>query len=208
MQFIRVLQQVARSAEIVPPEELIMRNLFAALILTLFCAGQSPAVEAAGVLLDPVVTVNSQQLKLNGYGIRKKFFMKIYIGSLYASKHLSSAAEALKDGGDKLIRMNFLHSKVDKEKIIEAFSEGLANNSPDLVGSPEEKKFLSLFTADFNRGDVVDLTLGADGSVSASHNSKVLGIVPSARLAKGVLAIYLGDKPADDSLKKGMLGKE
>lgn len=185
-----------------------MKNLFAAVVLTLFFASQSPAVEVAGVNLEPTVTANSQQLKLNGYGIRKKFFIKVYIGSLYASKRLATDTEALKDTGDKLIRMNFLHSKVEKEKIIEAFSEGLANNSPDLIGSPEVKKFLSLFTADFNRGDVVDLALGADGSVSASQNGKSLGNIPSTRLARGVLAIYLGDKPADDSLKKGMLGKE
>jgi len=183
-----------------------MKNLLTALVLTLFSAGQSTAVEVAGVQLDHAVTVQSHQLKLNGFGIRKKFFVKVYIGSLYAAKRLPTAAEALRDSRDKLIRMNFLHSKVDKEKIIEAFSEGIANNSPDLIGSPDVKKFLGLFTADFNRGDVVDLILGADGSVSANHNGKPLGTVASTKLAKGVLAIYLGEKPADEGLKKGMLG--
>lgn len=184
-----------------------MKNLLVALLLTIFFASQSTAVEVAGVQLDQTVTVQSQLLKLHGYGIRKKFFVKVYIGSLYASKRFASAAEALQDNGDKLIRMNFLHSKVEKEKIIEAFSEGIANNSPDLAGLPETKKFLTLFTSDFNRGDIVDLVLSANGSVSVSQNSKLLGNIPSAKLAKGVLAIYLGDKPADDSLKKGMIGK-
>jgi hypothetical protein len=183
-----------------------MKNLFVAFILALLFSTQSEAVEVAGVKLDHTVTVNSQQLKLNGSGIRKKFFVKVYIGSLYSGKQLSTAAAALSDSGDKLIRMNFLHSKVEKEKIIEAFSEGFANNSPDMVGAPELKKFLALFTADFIKGDVVDLALSSDGSVTASHNGKPLGTVPSAKLAKAVLAIYLGDKPADDSLKKGMIG--
>ncbi len=183
-----------------------MKNLFAALALILLVTGSSSALEVAGVQLDQTVTAHGQQLKLNGYGLRKKFFIKVYIGSLYASKRLATAAEALRDPGEKLIRMNFLHSKVEKEKIIEAFNDGFANNSPDLIGAPEVKKFLSLFTADFNRGDVVDLLLGADGTVSATHNGTSLGTVPSTKLAKAVLAIYLGDKPADDSLKKGMLG--
>jgi hypothetical protein len=183
-----------------------MKYLFAALILLLITSSQSPALEVAGVQVDQTVAVHGQPLKLNGYGIRKKFFIKVYIGSLYATKRLPSAAEALQDTGVKLIRMNFLHAKVEKEKIIEAFTEGLANNSPDLVGAAETKKFLTLFTADFNRGDVVDLILGAEGGVSASLNGKTLGSIPSARLARGVLAIYLGDKPADESLKKGMLG--
>ena len=184
-----------------------MKNVFILLCVTLFLAGSAFAVEIAGVNLEPSVTVNGHALKLNGSGLRKKFFVKVYIGSLYAGKRLPSAAAALSDSGDKLIRMNFLHSKVEKEKIIDAFSEGFSNNSPDLPGSAEVKNFLSLFTADFNRGDVVDLKLGADGAVSVSHNGRQLGTVPSAKLARGVLAIYLGDKPADEALKKGMLGK-
>jgi CO/xanthine dehydrogenase Mo-binding subunit len=102
--------------------------------------------------------------------------------------------------------MNFLHSKVEKEKIINAFSEGFANNSPDMAGAAEVKKFLALFTADFIKGDSVDLALSADGSVTVSHNGKSLGTVTSTKLAKAVLAIYLGEKPADEALKKGMLG--
>ncbi len=183
-----------------------MKKVFVALLLTMFLAGTAAAVEVAGVNLEPSVTVNSQSLKLNGYGLRKKFFVKVYIGSLYATKTFTTAQAALSDTGDKVIRMNFLHSKVDKEKIIDAFKEGFANNSPDMAGSAEVKKFLALFTADFVKGDVVDLTLRTDGNVSASHNSKQLGTVSSAKLGRAVLAIYLGDKPADDSLKKGMLG--
>jgi hypothetical protein len=185
-----------------------MRTVLVALLLTLILSGTASALEVAGVTLQPTVMVNSHLLKLNGYGIRKKFFIKVYIGSLYATKHLATGAEALKDNGDKLIRMNFLHAKVEKEKIVAAFTEGFQNNSPDLAGSVEVKRFLSLFTADFMRGDVVDLTLGADGSISASHNNRQLGSVPSARLARAVLAIYLGDAPADEVLKRGMLGRE
>jgi len=185
-----------------------MRNILVALLLTLTLAGSASALEVAGVKLEPSVTVKGHPLKLNGYGIRKKLFVKVYIGSLYAARPLASAAAALRDGSDKLIRMNFLHAKVDKEKIIEAFKEGFANNSPDLAGSAEAMKFLSFFTADFKRGDVVDLALGADGSVSASQNGKQLGTLTSVKLARGVIAIYLGDRPADEGLKKGMLGKE
>ena len=185
-----------------------MKTIIAAFCLILILAGSAAALEVAGVNVEPSLTVNNHVLKLNGYGIRKKMFIKVYIGSLYADKRLTSAAAALSDNGDKLIRMNFLHSKVEKEKIIEAFNEGIVNNSPDLAGSADAKKFLALFTADFKRGDLVDLALGANGTVSASHNGKLLGTVSSAKLAKGLLAIWLGDKPADESLKKGMLGKD
>lgn len=173
----------------------------------LMLAGPAAAVEVAGVSIDPTVSVSNEVLKLNGSGIRKKFFIKVYVGSLYAGKPLSSAAEALKDKGDKLIRMNFLYHKVEKEKIVEAFQEGFQNNAPDLAGSPEVKKFLALFTSDFHKGDVVDLFLEGDGAVTAKYNDRVLGKVVSPGLARAVLAIYLGDKPADEGMKRGMLGK-
>lgn len=176
-------------------------------VAMLVLAGVSDAKEIAGVQVAPSVTVNDQTLMLNGSGIRRKFLIKVYVGSLYSAKPLRSAAEALRDPHDKLIRMNFLYSRVEKEKIIDAFKEGLRNNSPGLVDSAEARKFLSLFTADFKKGDVVDLGLGGDGTVTAKHNGKVLGTVVSKRLAEGILAIYLGEKPADEELKKGMLGK-
>ena len=185
-----------------------MKKIILSLILSLFLASAAFAVEVAGVSLEPSVTVNNQALKLNGYGIRKKLFVKVYIGSLYTAKKIGTAGELLADSSDKLIRMNFLHSKVDKEKIVEAYQEGFSNNSPGLSGSPDVKKFLSLFTADFVKGDVVDLSIMGNGTVSASHNGRLLGQLQSPKLAKGVLAIYFGDKPADDSLKKGMLGKD
>jgi hypothetical protein len=182
-------------------------RLLPVLLLMLLSALPASALEVAGVTLEPAVIVNGHPLKLNGHGIRKKFFVKVYVGSLYSAKRLATPAEALRYADDRLIRMNFLHSKVEKGKIIEAFSEGFSNNSPDLAGSAEVKQFLSLFTADFSRGDVVDLVLDSAGTVVVRHNSRVLGSIASGRLARGIMAIYFGERPADEALKNGMLGR-
>jgi len=73
-------------------------------------------------------------------------------------------AQLLADPGEKLVRMNFVHSKVEKEKIIEGFAEGLMNNSPEVARSADAKAFLSWFTSDFIAGDTVDISLAADGT--------------------------------------------
>jgi hypothetical protein len=164
------------------------------------------AVDVAGVTLDPTVRVNEKALPLNGYGIRTKFFFKVYIGALYTSKRVSTPAELLQNPDDKVVRMHFLHSKVEKEKITGAFAEGFANNAPDVALSADAKTFLSFFTADFMKGDTVDLVLGADGTVAARQNGKVLGTLRSAKLVNAILLVYVGPKPADESLKKGILG--
>jgi hypothetical protein len=178
--------------------------LYTVLPVFLF-TGIAHAVEVSGINVAPSVSVNDRTLTLNGYGVRKKFFFKVYVGALYTAKRVSSPAELLQNPDDKLIRMQFLHTKVEKEKITGAFAEGFANNAPDVAASGDAKAFLSFFSADFMKGDVVDLVLGADGTVVARHNGRVLGTLRSAKLANGILLIYVGPKPADETLKKGML---
>ncbi|MBJ6798536.1 chalcone isomerase family protein [Geomonas propionica] len=177
------------------------------LMLVLLVAGTASAKEIDRVKIEPQVTVNAETLQLNGSGIRKKFFFKVYVGSLYSVRRLTSGPEALRDTGDKLIRMNFVISKVEKEKIVDAFQEGFNSNTPELADSAEVKKFLSLITEDFKRGDQVDLFLGGDGTVTGKLNGKLLGTLVSRPLATAILAIYVGEHPADASLKKGLLGK-
>lgn len=183
-----------------------MRKLAVALSFLLL-SSQAFALDVAGVNVAPTVSARQKTLTLNGAGVRKKLFVKVYVGSLYTERKVTTPAQLLADPGEKLVRMNFVHKKVEKEKIIEAFAEGLANNSPGVARSAEAKAFLSWFTADFVAGDTVDISLSPDGTVAASHNGKALGTVRSPALVQGVLLIWFGEKPADAGLKKGMLGQ-
>ena len=184
-----------------------MKKLLSLLILLLMVTSVY-AVEIEGINIPQSVSIENKSLMLNGYGIRKKFFINVYVGALYTTKKVTSFKEALADNNDRLIRMTFLYSKVDKEKIIEAFKEGMENNAIDVLRSEEANKFFSFFTTNFVKGDVVDLFLGSDGFVVVKQNGKVLGTMKSAKLVRGILAIYLGDKPADAKMKAGMLGNK
>lgn len=181
------------------------------LLLSLLLLAPLPAlaVEVEGVQLPDRLEVQGETLHHNGHGIRKKLFFDIYIGSLYTATPVHSLSEVLASPGAKLIRMDFLYKKVEKEKIIEAFREGLANQSAALAAGEEAQAFLAWFSRDFVRGDRVELGLGGDGTVTARHNGELLGTLRSPTFAEAVLGIYLGDKPADARLKAGMLqGKE
>lgn len=178
------------------------------ILLSLLIAGNALAIEVAGVTVPADVEIAGEKLQLNGYGIRKKFvFVKVYVGSLFTSAKASAPEEILALPGNKLIRMDFLYSKVDKKKIIDAFAEGFEKNSPQLVATPEVRQFLALFKNDFIEGDTVDLELTGDGKVTARHNGKDLGSIQSKGLVDGILLIYLGAQPADADMKAGMLGK-
>jgi hypothetical protein len=181
-----------------------MKKLAVALSF-LVLSSQAFALDVAGVNVAPTVSVHQKTLTLNGVGIRKKLFIKVYVGSLYTERKVTTPEQLLADPGEKLIRMSFIH-KVEREKIVEAFAEGLANNSPGVAQSAEAKAFSSSFTDDFVAGDTVDISFSPDGTVAALHNGKSLWTVRSPAVAQGVLLIWFGEKPADKDLKKGMLG--
>lgn len=183
-----------------------MKSILFALVLVGLMMQPALAVDVAGVQLPATVEIAGQTLQLNGYGIRKKFFFKVYVGSLYTAHRANSTAQVVDSRGGKLIRMNFLYSKVDKEKIVGGFAEGIKKNSPELQQDPAITQFLGWFDADFIAKDQVDLAIDKDNTVSASHNGRQLGSLQSANLAKAILLIYLGDNPADDDMKAGMLG--
>lgn len=174
-------------------------------ICCLLMSSPAAAVTAHGVDLAETTTLSGEILQLNGYGLRKKMFFKIYIGSLYTAEKATTAEQVLSLPGAKIIRMDFLYKKVGRDKIVDAFAEGFAKNSPQLQGHPSLKEFLELFTADFVAGDQVDLILN-DNSVSALHNGNNLGTISEPQLSRAVLLIYLGKQPADEKMKQGMLG--
>jgi hypothetical protein len=183
-----------------------MRTL--AIVLTLLLSAPAWALEVAGVNVPATATVAGKTLSLNGAGVRSKFFVKVYVGALYTEKKVATTEELLRDPGEKAVRMHFVHKKVEKEKIVEVFAEGLANNAPETAHSANAKTFLSWFRNDFVAGDTVGIDVSPDGALSASHNGKALGTLRDPAFARAVLLIWFGEKPADAGLKKGMLGRE
>ena len=176
------------------------------LCLFLLCfAAAAFGVQVNDVTVEPTARVGKELLHLNGYGVRKKYFIPIYVGSFYTAGSVTSTEQALRFPGAKLIRMQFVYPRADYINVLGHFADDFANNKPSLSGSPEEKAFMSWFKGDFLQGDVVDFAIESDGTLSAYHNAKKLGSLKSSKLAEGVLLIYLGEKPASKKLKQGLL---
>nr|MBL8409831.1 chalcone isomerase family protein [Dechloromonas sp.] len=61
-----------------------------ALIASLLALPGVHAAEVAGVRLDDSLRVGSNELVLNGAGVRSKLFIKVYVGALYVGEKSSS----------------------------------------------------------------------------------------------------------------------
>ncbi len=169
------------------------------------------AVEVAGVRFEESARVADGQpeLVLNGAGIRSKFFVKVYAAALYLPEKAGSTDAVLALPGPKRVRMHFIHSEVEADKIRSGWTEGYrANHSDTEYAALEERvrQFNDLFPT-LKAGDVVDVDYIPGSGTAVRLNGETQGIIPGDDFYPATLKIWLGDKPAHSGLKKAMLGQ-
>jgi hypothetical protein len=185
-----------------------MRNTIAAFAATLLLAGSAHAATLAGVKLADTVSVNGQHLKLNGAGLRKKLFIKVYVGGLYLAAKQANPASILATDAPRQMTMNFVFN-VDKGKIAEAWEEGLTANTPNASAEVKANfKKLSSWMDDMKDGQSLQLTYVPNSGTTVTVNGKNKGTLPGKATADAILATWIGPKPGPgEDFKKALLGK-
>ncbi len=168
------------------------------------------AVEVGGVPIAPTaeLTVNGPALTLNGAGMRKKFFMSVYIGALYLPSKAATAQEVLSQPGPKRMLLHFVYDELSAPKLVDAWNEGFAANTSDAELAPLRARigqFNALFTTT-RKGDVITLDYLPGEGTRVSHNGQAKGTIPGEDFNRALLKIWLGDKPVTEDLKKALLG--
>jgi hypothetical protein len=181
-----------------------------ALLLALCLAtGALQAAEVAGVKIDESVKVGGSDLVLNGAGLRSKLFIKVYVGALYVGQKANTPAAIYASPAPRRMLLRMLRD-MDAETLYEALDEGLRNNLTPaelaaMQGPAEQLGALMKGIGKVRAGDAVAIDFTADG-LAVSLNNLNRGAVPGADFARALLRVWLGDKPADASLKKALLG--
>jgi len=164
--------------------------------------------EIAGVNVPETVTIKNKGLILNGAGIRKKLFVKVYVGALYLTDKRTTTSQILSDPGAKRIVMSFLYKEVSADKLVDGWNEGFhANNSAEELKVLQDRidQFNSFFVTVL-RGDIIQLDYTPDQGTQVWINDMLKGTVPGEDFSQALLKIWLGRKPADAGLKEAMLG--
>ena len=181
----------------------------AALIAALLAAPGLHAAEVAGVKVDDSLRVGGSELLLNGAGLRSKLFIKVYVGALYVGQKSTNPAAIIDSTQPRRIVMRLLRD-LDAETLASAMDEGLRNNhSPAelAVMQPQADQLAGIMKGigKAREGDTIAIDFSADG-VTVGLNGETRGKVAGPGFAKALLKVWLGDKPADASLKKALLG--
>lgn len=177
-------------------------------LVLIFAAQAAPAREIAGVAVPGSVTLQNKILVLNGAGIRKKLFFKIYVGALYLSARQTNSEQILSDPNAKRIVMSFLYKKVSVEDQVDAWNRGFAANSTaeELKNLQDRiNRFNSLFPVVY-KGDEIRLDYTPEGGTQVWVNETMKGSIPGEDFYRALLNIWIGPKPADEGLKDAWLG--
>lgn len=184
--------------------------LTAGLLAAAQVQAQQP-VEMEGQKFEPTVALAGQTLNLNGVGLRKKLFIKVYVAGLYAQQKSTNAAALINDKGPRRVTLRMLRD-VDASSFIDSFNEGLKNNHTEAQLNsmkPQVDALTATLKAigEAKKGDAINFDYTPDGGTRISVNGQPKGsAIAGADFFAAVLRIWLGEKPADESLKKGMLG--
>ena len=162
----------------------------------------------AGVKVDDKVSIEGQNLVLNGVGTRVKMFMDMYVGALYLEKKSTNANEIMASKDGAAIRLTIVSGLISSDKMIDAVTEGFENSTGGKTAPLKSKidKFISFFKDEIKKGDVFTMVNTDEGVVVYKNNTKK-GVIEGNDFKKALFGIWLSAKPADKNLKKAMLGQ-
>lgn len=168
-------------------------------------------VEMEGQKFEPTVQVGGQTLNLNGVGLRRRAIFKVYVAALYAVQKSTTAATLINDKQARRVSLRMLRD-VDADSFIDSFNDGLKNNHTEAqltLLKPQIDALTATLKSigEAKKGDAINFDYTPEGGTVISVNGQPRGNpIPGAQFFASVLMIWLGEKPVDESLKKGMLG--
>ena len=184
-----------------------LATLMSAIALSGALSSQVSAREISDVDVAEVIVINDSQLQLNGAGVRSKFFIDLYVGSLYLtapSADLASVISAKKSAVRLNITSGMITSDKMRDAIIEGFDDATDGKTQDIQAQIDA--FMALFSDEIKEGDQFTLVTSKANGVIAYKNGVAQDTIEGEAFRQALLKIWLGDSPAQNSLKKAMLG--
>jgi hypothetical protein len=170
------------------------------------------ARDVAGVRLDEQTKLGASELVLNGAGLRKRLFFKVYVAGLYLTAKRSSSAGVFALAGPKRLSITLMRN-LPARKLVDGLKHDIRENS-----SPEEQQALrdrveelaaSLLAVGQGReGDVITLDWLPDAGTLVALNGEANGkAIPGDDFYRALLRVWMGDRPTNTGLKEALLGR-
>ena len=165
-------------------------------------------VNVESIRYEDSAVVGQTTLQLNGAGLRKKVFFKVYAAGLYVPQKAQTAQGVLEQNGAARVRLGLLRD-VSAKSFVSALEEGLQDNTDEATRkeiAPELAKLIKAMNeiGDVKEGDLVDFDFSGKTTSVLVNGKLVADNIGGKKLFDSVLRIWLGENAIDDKLKKSM----
>ncbi len=177
-------------------------------LLFLVFSSNVSAANIAGVNVPDSYTYAGKTMQLNGAGLRKKLFIKLYVASLYLSQKSKDAATIINGNSPMAIRLNITSSLISAKKMKAATLEGFnqsTNNNIEAI-KPQIDMLLATFDKGVSKGDTYEMIYIPSKGIDVVKNGAKVATIKSTAFKAALFGIWLSDNPIQASLKKEMLG--
>ena len=162
-----------------------------------------------GVTLPAKVNKDNTELILNGGGIRKKAFFKLYTAGLYVQAKTKTAADIINADKPEVMRLTITSSVINSNNMSEAIDDGFKKSTKENTAPLRAKidQFIGTFKKEaIKEGDVFEIWYIPGQGVKSYKNEKLQSTIPGLDFKKALFGIWFSDNPVDEDLKKGLLG--
>jgi chalcone isomerase-like protein len=188
----------------------MVSSLLAALLL----AVGVQAAELEGVQLEERAQVDGQALELNGIGLRTRYLFKVYVAGLYLPQKVSSPQTAIEGPGPKRIVLVMLRD-ASAEQFCDSVGAGLDANHSEAELEKIQPQIDALFAKIRAIGEakkgmriVLDYSPSPASTMLYIDGAGQGDPIRGREFFRGLLRIWLGDRPAEAELKRMLLRQE
>lgn len=180
--------------------------------LALAAALPTRAAVLEGQRFDERTRLSSHELQLNGLGVRAAYIFKAFVAALYLPEKSSEPGRILSSDVPRRLQLRMLMS-IDSGEIKKALVRGMRKNVSDAEWAAMQARVdqfaQTIDTIGVAReGDAIDLDYLPGQGLRLAVNEVPRGpLIAGADFYQALLGIFVGERPVDTRLKKGLLGQ-
>ena len=187
----------------------------ALVLAALLFAATAPlyGAELDGVMLEDRVQVDGQALQLNGMALRTRYFFKVYVAGLYLPERVNTAQAVFDAKGAKRIVLVMMRDAT-ADQFCESIEAGLRANHTDEELARVHAQTDALMTmiraaVEARKGTriVLDYAPSAGATTLFIDGVAPGPPMPGEEFYRALLRIWLGERPAQEDLKRMLLGQ-
>ncbi len=168
---------------------------------------QSQIKKIEGIDFPAKISIKAANVVFNGGGLREKMgFLDLYVGALYLPKKSSDVNKIINSDTPMAIRIVIASALVTRDRFIDALEQGFENTTVGKYSEEDIESFKRFLSDPFKLNDEILLTYHPEEGTYLYKNSEIRGSFAGLLFKQALFGIWLGDKPAQGSLKKRMLG--